>query len=272
MKDRIRQIMEAKHLTQQNFASLIGISTASLSSIFNDRTKPTLNTVGAIKNTFPDISTDWLLYGIGPMTSGVGLQGELLPVVDNPQKTQNQNYPQNAPSYASQTPLDDASHSQASHDAQTAPSYTSQTAPSASTAYASGQASIAASSSHAAAAGAASDMDEKSVSGMDRRRASGVDGQRASGIDGRLSSGRPAEPMLAFDDFSQMPTGQPLETVVPASRSVRGMSFRQDAPQQVRPAAVPPHDVKVQDRPQRKITEIRIFYDDQTWETFVPKK
>lgn len=24
--------------------------------------------------------------------------------------------------------------------------------------------------------------------------------------------------------------------------------------------------------PQRKITEIRIFYDDQTWETFVPKK
>ena len=23
---------------------------------------------------------------------------------------------------------------------------------------------------------------------------------------------------------------------------------------------------------QRNITEIRIFYDDQTWETFVPKK
>ena len=26
------------------------------------------------------------------------------------------------------------------------------------------------------------------------------------------------------------------------------------------------------DKPQRKITEIRIFYDDQTWESFVPKK
>lgn len=25
-------------------------------------------------------------------------------------------------------------------------------------------------------------------------------------------------------------------------------------------------------RPERKITEIRIFFDDQTWETFVPKK
>ena len=26
------------------------------------------------------------------------------------------------------------------------------------------------------------------------------------------------------------------------------------------------------DKKERKITEIRIFYDDQTWETFVPKK
>lgn len=30
--------------------------------------------------------------------------------------------------------------------------------------------------------------------------------------------------------------------------------------------------VKYVDRPTRKIAEIRVFYDDQTWETFVPKK
>ena len=30
--------------------------------------------------------------------------------------------------------------------------------------------------------------------------------------------------------------------------------------------------VKNIDKPQRRITEIRIFYDDQTWETFVSKK
>ena len=30
--------------------------------------------------------------------------------------------------------------------------------------------------------------------------------------------------------------------------------------------------VKYIDKPQRNITEIRIFFDDQTWETFVPKK
>lgn len=31
-------------------------------------------------------------------------------------------------------------------------------------------------------------------------------------------------------------------------------------------------EIKYIDKPQRNITEIRVFYDDQTWETFVPKK
>ena len=48
MKDRIRHIMEAQHLTQQSFAQLLGISPAQLSGIFKDRTKPTLNIVDAI--------------------------------------------------------------------------------------------------------------------------------------------------------------------------------------------------------------------------------
>ena len=50
MKDRIRQIMEAQHMTQQTFANFIGINAASLSSIFNERTRPTLNIVEAIKS------------------------------------------------------------------------------------------------------------------------------------------------------------------------------------------------------------------------------
>src|SRR3712207_1885682 len=67
MKDRIKQLMVAQHMTQQSFADVLGISAASLSSIFNDRTKPTLNHVDAIKNKFPSINLDWLLYGRGPM-------------------------------------------------------------------------------------------------------------------------------------------------------------------------------------------------------------
>lgn len=67
MKDRIRQIMEAQHMTQQTFANFIGMSAASLSSIFNNRTKPTLNTVEAIKSKIPNLSTDWLMFGRGSM-------------------------------------------------------------------------------------------------------------------------------------------------------------------------------------------------------------
>ena len=62
MKDRIRQIMEDQHLNQQNFAQLIGKSTATLSSIFNDRTKPSLDIVDAIKKKLPQVNLEWLPY------------------------------------------------------------------------------------------------------------------------------------------------------------------------------------------------------------------
>ena len=67
MKDRIKMIMESQHMTQQTFAQFIQMSPASLSSIFNGRTKPTLTIVEAIKNRIPSLSLEWLLSGTGPM-------------------------------------------------------------------------------------------------------------------------------------------------------------------------------------------------------------
>lgn len=67
MKNRIKQLMESQHMTQQVFADFIGISSASLSSIFNERTKATINTVDAIKAKFPNINLEWLMYGKLPM-------------------------------------------------------------------------------------------------------------------------------------------------------------------------------------------------------------
>ncbi len=54
-------------MTQQVFADYLQQSPATLSSIFNGRTRPTLNIVDSIKAKFPDISIEWLLYGIGDM-------------------------------------------------------------------------------------------------------------------------------------------------------------------------------------------------------------
>ena len=66
-KDRIRLIMEDQHMTQQVFADFLQQSPATLSSIFNGRTRPTLQVIDAIKTKIPDISIEWLLYGIGEM-------------------------------------------------------------------------------------------------------------------------------------------------------------------------------------------------------------
>ena len=67
MKDRIKTIMESQHMTQQTFAQFIQISPASLSSIFNGRTKPTLTVVEAIRSKIPSLSLEWLMFGVGPM-------------------------------------------------------------------------------------------------------------------------------------------------------------------------------------------------------------
>ena len=144
-------------MTQQVFADYIQQSPATLSSIFNGRTRPTLNIVEAIKKKIPNISTDWLMFGVGDM---------YLPL----------NEPLNEEENASNGPL------------------------------------------------------------------------------------QIQNPMLDFDappsPTLQNAVQQPLN-----SNSVR--NTRLDLERQ---------EVKTIDKPQRRITEIRVFYDDQTWETFVPQK
>lgn len=146
MKDRIRQLMESNHMTQKVFAQYTGISEASLSGVFNGRTKPSLSMVESIHERMPNVSVDWLMFGSGEM-------------------------------------------------------YTSQTE--------------------------AAPADAPTLFGAD---------------------GQPA------DDTSEVATQPATEPVVSSGNVQQQKTV-----------------VKFIDKPQRRITEIRIFYDDQTWETFVPK-
>lgn len=153
MKDRIKHLMESQHMTQQTFAEFLGISSAALSSMFNGRTNPTLNTVDAIRRKFSKINLDWLLYGNGPMF------------------------------------LDETN-----------------------------------SDSNAAHAG----------------------------------SNQSQEQSLDFGTVSSGSRPVPYSTMTSHNSNYSGGQESNMA-------------VKIIDKPQRKITEIRIFFDDQTWETFVPK-
>ena len=161
MKDRIRQIMESQHMTQQVFADYIGIGAATLSSIFNGRTRPTLNIVEAIKKKIPNISTDWLMFGAGDMY-----------------------LPQNE----------------------------------------------------------------------------GEDGLQNQAVTGSEGHPQIQNPML---DFDAPPSPTPQNGVSQPQNFNSVKSTRLDLEYK---------EVKTIDKPQRRITEIRVFYDDQTWETFVPQK
>ena len=166
MKDRIRQLMESQHMNQQSFAAAIGLSPATLSSILQERTRPTLATVESLQKKFPNLSLSWIINGEGDMFV-----------------TPNQS--------------------------------------------------------------------------IDNRAREGEDAFHEQ------TSGEASAPGLLELDF-----GAPADQ----RQSVRQNPLpRQQQPTRQYSAPVP-ESAKIIDKPARRITEIRVFYDDQTWESFVPKK
>lgn len=148
-------------MTQQVFASYIEQSPATLSSIFNGRTRPTLNIVEAIKKKIPNINTDWLMFGSGDMyLTPKTPEGDLFSDQDTPDNT----HP----------------------------------------------------------------------------------------IEQNL--------MLDFDT----PAVQTPQNVVQQPLNYNSVRNTQ--------SGIVREEVKYADKPQRKVIEIRVFYDDQTWDTFVPQK
>lgn len=141
-------------MSQKDFAQFTGISEGSLSGVFNERTRPSLQMIESIHESLPNISVEWIMFGTGPMY-----------INDN----RKSNVSQDANSVETSSLLD--------------------------------------------------------------------------------IQANPSSPSL----FST-PAG----------------SYHPDAGKSVQ--NVDKTLVKYIDKPERKITEIRIFYDDQTWETFVPKR
>jgi len=145
-------------MTQQVFADFLQQSPATLSSIFNGRTRPTLNIIDSIKTKIPDISIEWLLYGTGDMY---------------------------------------ISHPEASNEGS-------------------------------------------------------LEGQNSD-----------QEPMFNFDSPAPIASQQSQNPVLtmPHQQGVKNTH-----------SEILREEVKIIDKTPRKVTEIRVYYDDQTYETFVPAK
>ncbi|MCH8553583.1 MAG: helix-turn-helix domain-containing protein [Schleiferiaceae bacterium] len=65
--ERIDRLRTAHHLTQSEFADKCEIKRSILSHILSGRNKPSLSVIQQILEGFPEVATDWLLFGKGEM-------------------------------------------------------------------------------------------------------------------------------------------------------------------------------------------------------------
>jgi transcriptional regulator with XRE-family HTH domain len=67
MIERVKKIIERKGSNSSQFAEEIGVQRSSISHILSGRNKPSLDFILKILEHFPDIDTNWLLFGKGQM-------------------------------------------------------------------------------------------------------------------------------------------------------------------------------------------------------------
>lgn len=71
MVDRIKEVIEYAQMSTSTFADKINISRSSLTHIFSGRNQPSLDIAKKILSAFPEISTEWLIMGMGNMLQEV---------------------------------------------------------------------------------------------------------------------------------------------------------------------------------------------------------
>ena len=72
MNNRIKEIIASEHLSDGEFADLVGIKRSTLSHCLNGRNDVSKDIITKIHNTYPYISINWLMFGEGE--SGLSLK------------------------------------------------------------------------------------------------------------------------------------------------------------------------------------------------------
>ena len=67
MIERIQLILKTMNLSPTRLADEIGVQRSGVSHILSGRNKPSLDFVMKILATFPEINSDWLMFGKGQM-------------------------------------------------------------------------------------------------------------------------------------------------------------------------------------------------------------
>lgn len=67
MVDRIKQVMEHYEETPAGFAEKIGVNRSNMTHLFSGRNQPSLDFAKKVLVAFPEVSTEWLIMGVGNM-------------------------------------------------------------------------------------------------------------------------------------------------------------------------------------------------------------
>lgn len=69
-QERLQTILKDVNLNARDFAAEVGISAATMSNILNGRNKPSLEVLQKVLARYRNISTEWLILGVGAMYNG----------------------------------------------------------------------------------------------------------------------------------------------------------------------------------------------------------
>ena len=87
MNDRIALVIKAKNITPSQLADELDVQRSGVSHILNNRNKPSLEFIQKLLKSYPEISTEWMLFGEGPMMKPFfGEQSQNVPVQTTDQK------------------------------------------------------------------------------------------------------------------------------------------------------------------------------------------
>lgn len=67
VNQRFKLIIDRSGMSVNSFANAIGVAQGTLASMLNRGTSPSSKTINAVLDAFPEVSSDWLLTGSGPM-------------------------------------------------------------------------------------------------------------------------------------------------------------------------------------------------------------
>lgn len=67
MVDRVKQVMEYYEETPASFSEKLGVNRSNLTHLFSGRNQPSLDFAKKVLKAFPEVSTEWLIMGVGKM-------------------------------------------------------------------------------------------------------------------------------------------------------------------------------------------------------------